>query len=230
MVEAENTKVAKRQRIPRSQLPKTASRGWIHLVTAPLSLANSIVLLCFAQNALQAWSIVIYGLSALVLFSVSATYHIGNWSPKTKALLRRLDHANIFLLIAGTYTPISAMILPSAKASTVLAVVWIGAFFGILMHIFWINAPRWLYVLLYVALGWVAVAFMRDFWTYGSAAIVWLLIAGGLAYTVGAVMYAVRWPNPWPKHFGFHEFFHLGTVAGYVCHALAIWFALFLIR
>lgn len=230
MSAAENNNATKSQKIPRAQLPKTTSRGWIHLITAPLSLANSIVLLCFAQNTLQAWSIVIYGLSALVLFSVSATYHIGKWSPKTKAILRRLDHANIFLLIAGTYTPISAMILPPAKAHLVLCVVWIGAFFGILMHIFWINAPRWLYVLLYIALGWVAIIFMRDFWIHGSAAIVWLLIAGGLAYTIGAVMYALRWPNPWPKHFGFHEFFHLGTVGGYVCHALSVWFALFLVR
>ncbi|WP_124054203.1 PAQR family membrane homeostasis protein TrhA [Arcanobacterium ihumii] len=207
-------------------MPKTKARGWIHLFTTPLAVANSIVLLCFAPTSSVTWSFVVYGLAALALFGVSACYHIGNWTPRTKAILRRMDHANIFLLIAGTYTPLSVMLLATARAQLVLSIVWIGAILGIFMHIFWINAPRWLYVLLYILLGWVAVWFLPDFWNNGGPAIVWLLLAGGLAYTIGAICYAFRWPNPWPLSFGFHEFFHLGTVIGYACHAIAVWFAL----
>ncbi|MFC5370670.1 PAQR family membrane homeostasis protein TrhA [Arcanobacterium bovis] len=207
-------------------IQKTRARGWIHLCTAPLAVANSIVLLCFSPNTAVATSIIVYGLAALALFGGSALYHIGNWQPKTKAILRRMDHANIFLLIAGTYTPLSGMLLEPGRAKLMLSIVWIGSALGILMHIFWLNAPRWLYVLLYILLGWVAVWFLPDFWNSGGPAIVWLLLAGGLAYTIGAICYAFRWPNPWPLHFGFHEFFHLGTVAGYACHAVAVWLAL----
>lgn len=214
-------------KISRDQLPKTKLRGWIHLVTTPLALANSIVLLVFTTSGMQAFATVLYLIAGLVLFGCSATYHIGNWSPRTKAILRRLDHANIFLLIAGTYTPTSVLLLPSTQAVVVLSIIWIGSLLGILMHVFWINSPRWLYVILYILLGWVAIWFLPTFWVNGSPAIVILLLVGGGAYTIGALFYAFRWPNPWPRYFGFHEFFHLGTVAGYACHAVAIWLALF---
>ena len=206
---------------------KTKLRGWIHLVTAPLTLANTVVLTVLAGSAAHRAGILIYGMAALLLFGISATYHIGNWPPAVKAVLRRADHANIFLLIAGTYTPLSVMLLTPRQAATVLAIVWGGTVAGIFMHIFWIEAPRWLYVTIYIALGWVAVWFLPSFWRNGNPAIVWLLVAGGMCYTVGALFYALRWPNPWPRYFGFHEFFHSGTVAGFACHAVAIWLALF---
>lgn len=215
-------------RLQRKQLPKTKLRGWIHLVTTPLALANAIVLLCFSSTVSQILAMVVYLVAGLLLFGCSATYHLGNWSPRVKGVLRRLDHSNIFLLIAGTYTPLSVILLPPNQAALVLAIIWGGSIIGIFMHVFWINSPRWLYVILYILLGWVAFWFLPAFWSNGSPAIVVLLLAGGLAYTIGAMFYAFRWPNPWPRYFGFHEFFHLGTVAGYACHAVAIWLSLFI--
>lgn len=217
------------QKIKRNQLPKTKLRGWIHLVTTPLALANAILLLCFSVTAIQKIAMSVYLVAGLMLFGCSATYHLGNWSPQVKGVLRRLDHSNIFLLIAGTYTPLSVILLLPHQAALVLGIIWGGSLIGILMHVFWINSPRWLYVILYILLGWVAIWFLPAFWSNGSPAIVILLIAGGLAYTIGALCYAFRWPNPWPKYFGFHEFFHLGTVAGYACHAVAIWLSLFIV-
>ncbi|NLW12995.1 MAG: hemolysin III family protein [Trueperella sp.] len=208
-------------------LPKPKARGWIHAIMAPLALANSVLLLIFAPTIPARVAVLVFGISAVLLFGNSGIYHRGNWSDKVHAVLRRIDHANIFLLIAGTYTPLSVMLLEPKTAALVLGIVWTGAIIGTLIHVFHINAPRWFQTFLYVALGWVATWFLPEFWATGGPAIVFLLLAGGLAYTVGAVFYAMRWPNPWPNHFGFHEFFHVGTVIGYVCHSVAVWFAIF---
>lgn len=210
-----------------SALPKPKVRGWIHAITAPLALANGILLIIFASGTAATLACVVFALSAVLLFGNSGLYHLGNWGEKVHAILRRIDHTNIFLLIAGTYTPLSVVLLPTKTAALVLGIVWSGAIVGTLIHVFKLHAPRWFLVALYVALGWVAIWFLPSFWRTGGAAIVVLLIAGGVAYTIGAVMYALRWPNPWPKWFGFHEFFHTGTVIGYTCHSVAVWLALF---
>lgn len=214
---------ARKQRL--DALPKPAARGWIHAITAPLALANSIVLVVLAPTADVRAACVVFGLSAVFLFGNSAVYHLGRWSVKVHSVLRRIDHSNIFLLIAGTYTPLSVALLPPKTAALVLGIVWAGAIGGILLSVFRPTAPRWLYTPLYVALGWVAVWFLPDFWSAGSPAVVWLLIAGGLSYTLGALCYGLRWPNPWPRMWGFHEFFHTGTLFGYACHAVAVWLA-----
>lgn len=208
-------------------LPKPKARGWIHTVMAPLALINGVLLVIFAPTVPARVGTLIFALSAVLLFGNSGVYHRGNWSAKIHALLRRVDHANIFLLIAGTYTPLSIMLLEARTAGIVLGIVWTGAIVGTLIHVLHINAPRWFQTLLYVALGWVAVWFLPHFWDSGGPAVVILLLAGGLAYTVGAVFYAMRWPNPWPKYFGFHEFFHVGTVVGYVCQSVAVWLVIF---
>jgi len=140
-------------------------------------------------------------------------------------VLRRLDHTNIFLIIAGTYTPLAVVLLPEATARTLLLIVWSGALVGLLMRIFWLGAPRWLYVPIYLALGWVAVAYLGPLWTAGGAAVVWLILAGGLAYTAGAIIYGLKRPNPSPVWFGFHEIFHVLTVVGYTCHLVAVFLA-----
>ncbi len=206
-------------------LPKPKARGWIHAITAPLALANSIVLIVLAPTPGVRAACVIFGLSAVVLFGNSAVYHLGRWSVKVHSILRRIDHSNIFLLIAGTYTPLSVALLPANTAALVLAIVWAGALGGIALSVFKPEAPRWLYTPLYIALGWVAFWFLPAFWQTGGPAIVWLLVAGGLSYTLGALCYGLRWPNPWPKVWGFHEFFHTGTLFGYACHAVAVWLA-----
>ncbi len=208
-------------------LSKPKARGWIHAIMAPLALVNSILLIIFAPTIPARIGVLIFGISAVLLFGNSGIYHLGNWSDKMLAILRRIDHANIFLLIAGTYTPLSIMLLKPKTAALVLGIVWTCALIGTIIHIFHINAPRWLQVGFYIGLGWVALWFLPEFWRSGGPTIVLLILTGGIAYTVGAVFYAMRWPNPWPTHFGFHEFFHVGTVVGYVCHTIGVWLAIF---
>jgi hemolysin III len=163
----------------------------------------------------------VFALSAVMLFGISGTYHRFSWKPKTKQVLRRLDHANIFTLIAGTYTPIAVLALPDEKGMLLLAAVWAGALAGIGLRVFWLNAPRWIYVPLYLGLGWAAVMYLQDLLAANFAMMI-LVIAGGLAYSLGAVVYALKWPNPSPKNFGFHEIFHVLTVVAYMCHWTAV--------
>ncbi len=200
-------------------------RGWIHLVTAPLSLAASIVLLVLAPTAATKWGAAVYLVASLFLFGVSATYHRFYWAPKWETFWRRLDHSNIFLLIAGTYTPLSVALLETRDTVTILAIVWSGAVIGILLNLFWPTAPRWLSTLVYVALGWVAVAYLPQLWAAGGPAIIALIVAGGLLYTLGAVVYALKRPNPSPTWFGFHEIFHACTVLAWACQCVAVYLA-----
>lgn len=200
---------------------KPSWRGWIHAVTAPLALVAGIVLVLVADGATAQLSTAVYALSSLLMFGVSAVYHRFTWRERTRVLLKRFDHANIFLLIAGSYTPISLLTLPSPTDWILLTVIWGGALLGIAFRVFWIGAPRWLYVPIYLALGWAAVAFLPQIWAANALTAV-LVIAGGLAYTVGAIIYGMKRPNPVPGHFGFHEIFHACTFIAFVCHFTAI--------
>lgn len=206
---------------------KPRLRGWIHAVTAPLALAASIVLVATAPTTTGRVTSAIFGVTAVLLFGTSAVYHRGTWSPRVTAVLRRLDHTNIFLIIAGTYTPLSALLLDWPTNRNLLVVVWAGALAGLLARVFWLGAPRWFYVPIYVALGWVAVWFLPQFSRAGGGAVLWLVIAGGLAYTVGAVVYALKRPDPAPGWFGFHEIFHSLTLVGYACHFVAVAIAVY---
>lgn len=192
-------------------------RGWIHAATFPIALALGVVLIVLADGVLAKVSSTVFVLSSLLLFGVSALYHRFNWSTRTKKILKRLDHANIFLLIAGSYTPITVLALPPDKSSLLLILVWSGALLGIGFRVFWIMAPRWLYVPLYLILGWASMMFIVDFFT-ANPAMMTLIIAGGLCYTVGAVIYGLKRPNPLPGTFGFHEIFHSLTLLAFLCH------------
>ncbi|NYE19830.1 PAQR family membrane homeostasis protein TrhA [Microbacterium immunditiarum] len=192
-------------------------RGWIHAATFPVAIAAGIVLIVLAQGAPAKWASAVFMATSLLLFGNSALYHRFDWGPTTKAVLKRIDHANILLLIAGTYTPIAVLALPTPKTILLLSLVWGGAILGILFRVFWLHAPRWLYVALYLVLGWAAVMYIVDLFQ-ANAAMMILVIVGGLLYTVGAVVYAVKKPNPWPGHFGFHEIFHVCTVLAFLCH------------
>lgn len=192
-------------------------RGWIHAATFPIAIAGGIVLIVLAQGTAAKWACAVFMATSLLLFGNSALYHRFDWSPRTRAILKRIDHANILLLIAGTYTPIAVLALPTDKAILLLSLVWGGAILGILFRVFWIDAPRWLYVALYLVLGWAAVMYMFDLFQ-ANAAMMILVIVGGVLYTVGAVVYALKRPNPWPGHFGFHEIFHVCTVLAFLCH------------
>lgn len=201
---------------------KPRLRGWVHAGVTPLVVAASVVLVVMAPTTAGKVTSAIFGVSAVLLFGTSAVYHRGTWSPRTGAVLRRLDHTNIFLIIAGTYTPLTALLLPWPLNRNLLIVVWSGAVAGLLARVFWLNAPRWFYVPVYVALGWVAVWFLPEFAAAGGAGLAWLVGAGGLAYTAGAVVYGTKRPNPSPRWFGFHEIFHVLTVVGYACHYVAV--------
>ncbi len=196
---------------------KPTWRGWIHAGTFPVAVAAGIVLIVLAEGAAAKWASAVFMATSVLLFGNSALYHRFNWRPTTKAVLKRIDHANIMLLIAGTYTPIAVLALPPQKGLLLLALVWSGALLGILFRVFWINAPRWLYVALYLLLGWAAVMYLVDL-LQASVAMMVLVIVGGLLYTGGAVCYALKKPNPWPGHFGFHEIFHVCTVLAFLCH------------
>ncbi len=207
-----------------ASLPKPKARGWIHAITAPLALANAIVLIALAPTLSMRMACLVFGISSVVLFGHSAVYHMGKWSPKIELLLKRMDHSNIFLLIAGTYTPLTVAMLEPHTAAYVLTIVWAGALGGISLAVFKPHAPRWLSTSLYLILGWIAVWFLPEYWTAGGPAVVWLILAGGIAYSVGAVFYGLRWPNPWPRIWGFHEFFHACTLLAYSCQVVAVWF------
>jgi hemolysin III len=207
--------------------PKPRLRGALHLVAFPLSLLGGLVLVvAVADDTRTRVGCAVYALASALLFGVSALYHRGDWHPRRRAFLRRLDHSNIFVMIAGTYTPICLALLDGDSRRLVLTVVWAGALAGVVFRVLWLAAPAWLYTPFYVALGWVAVAVLPQLARSGGAGVVALIAGGGAAYSVGAVVYALRRPDPWPRTFGYHEVFHTGTVVGFGTHYAAVVMAL----
>ncbi len=200
---------------------KPSWRGWIHAGMFPLAIAAGVVLICVANGPAAKLSSAVFMATSLLLFGISAVYHRFNWKPSTLAVFRRLDHSNIFLLIAGTYTPLAVNALPFPKNVILLSVVWGGTAVGIAFRIFWLRAPRLLYVALYILLGWGAILYVVDLVNANTATMI-LVVVGGLSYTVGAVFYALKKPNPVRGVFGFHELFHACTALAFFCHWTAI--------
>ncbi len=200
---------------------KPLLRGWFHLGALPIVAFLGLVLVALADGPAATWSSVAFAISSLLMFGTSASYHRIEWTPKARAVLKRLDHANIFVLIAGTYTPLGFSALPWSDGLWLLTAVWIGAGLGIVFRVFWLGAPRWLYVPLYLALGWASVWYMPQLFAVNVPMTV-LVIVGGLAYSVGAVIYGLKRPNPFPGVFGFHEIFHVLTVVAFLCHWAAV--------
>lgn len=209
------------------KLIKPKLRGWIHAITAPLALAACIVLTVLAPTTTLKIGSAVYLACSLLLFANSGVYHIsnGHFPAKVSRLLRRIDHANIYLLIAGTYTPLALALMTPDHQRLVLGIIWTGAVIGMVANVCWITAPRWLFTILYVVLGWVAVWFIPELYRAGGAAIVVLIATGGVIYTLGAVVYALKKPDPLPRWFGFHEIFHACTVAAWVCQCIACYMA-----
>ncbi|PVG81648.1 DNA-binding protein [Nocardioides gansuensis] len=217
---------------------KPRLRGWLHAVTAPLTLAAGVVLIALSPDDLTRTGSAIFTLSAVLLFGVSAVYHRGHWSPRVHAVLQRLDHSNIFLLIAGSCTPFALLLLEGADRWTMLAISWGGAIAGVLTKVFWSSAPRGLSVPIYIALGWAPVFFFGDFFrgamaSYGAGlgtAVMALVILGGAFYTLGGIVYGTKRPNPWPRWFGFHEVFHTFTIVAFVAHYVGVSLATYSLR
>lgn len=212
-------------------LVKPLMRGWLHFWSFGASIAACATLIAVASALFgggAALATSVYSVTILGLFGTSALYHRHNWrTVRGRVVMKRLDHSMIFLFIAGSYTPVAALAMEPDNARWVLIVVWSGALAGIVLKVAWPHAPAWVGVPIYLALGYVAVFVLPDLLRNGGVAALVLLLTGGLLYTVGAVFYATRWPNPWPRTFGFHEFFHAATVLAAICHHIAIWLALF---
>jgi hemolysin III len=209
---------------------KPRLRGWLHAATAPLALAAGIVLIVLSPTSATRIGSSIFAASALALFTASAVMHRGTWSERTGLWLRRLDHSSIFLLIAGSYTPFTLILLEGEQRVTLLAIAWGGAALGILFRLFWIGAPRWLYTPIYLMLGWAAIFYFPAFSASAKAATIACLIVGGLLYTVGGVVYGFRWPNPSPRWFGFHEVFHTLTILAFCTHYVGVSIATYSLR
>ncbi len=205
-------------------LSKPLMRGWSHALAALGSFVLTLAL-CFRTytDLPRMLSMLVFGLSMLELYSLSSIYHIGLWLPQTKRVLRSIDHANIFVLIAGTYTPICFNVLSGYPRLLILSLIWLLALAGVLIAVFCLHWPRWIKTSLYVIMGWVVLVAMPAL----VQALSWLpiltLILGGSLYTLGALIYALKKPDPFPRVFGFHEIFHLFVIAGSVAFATAIW-------
>lgn len=204
---------------------KPLLRGWLHLLALFVAICAGVRLCLHAQAARHGAAAAVYAVALATLFGVSALYHLPHWEPTPRRWLRRLDHSAIFFMVAGTYTPV-AVALPAAPRATLLAVAWSGAAAGVALSLLWPAAPKAVATAPYLALGWlIAWYFPLIDRTLGYAVPFWLA-AGGAAYTVGALAYALRWPNPWPRVFGYHEIFHAFVVVGAACHFVAVVYAL----
>ncbi|WP_380285636.1 hemolysin III family protein [Kitasatospora purpeofusca] len=197
-------------------------RGWLHAGMFPATVAAGIALILLAEPGPARIACAIYSVSAWLLFGVSAIYHRFHWGPRGDAILRRLDHANIFLIIAGTYTPFTVLLLDGTDRKVLLWAVWGGALAGIAFRVFWVGAPRWLYTPIYLALGWAAAFFLPDFLRAGGVAVLVLMIVGGVLYSIGGVVYGLKRPNPSPHWFGFHEVFHAFTLGAFIAQYIGV--------
>jgi hemolysin III len=201
---------------------KPRLRGWLHLGMVPAALAAGIVLIALAETTSARVSVSIYVGTALLLFAVSAVYHRGTWSPRVSGFLRRFDHANIYLLIAGSYTPFGVLTLDGHVRVVSLASVWGGAIAGVIFRTTWLGAPRWLFTAFYLLLGWAGVIFLPALLRGAGVAAFVLVAVGGVLYSAGGVVYGLKRPNPSPAYFGFHEVFHSLTIAAFITQYVAV--------
>jgi hemolysin III len=201
---------------------KPRLRGWLHAATWPLAFVSFLVLLVLSDHLVVRAGAAVFMFSALALFGVSAVYHTGRWSDRARVIWKRVDHATIFVLIAGSYTPFSLMLLTAEHAVVLLSLVWGGALVGVLFRVFWLGAPRWMYVPLYLLLGWAAVLYLPEFAREAPTAVFVLLMVGGGLYSIGAIVYGFKKPDPWPAWYGFHEVFHTLTIAAFIVHYIGV--------
>lgn len=201
-------------------------RGWFHLGATPAVFVASLILFILSNSSLK-FAVALYSVTAIMLFSVSAIYHRVPWSPAKKIIWRRWDHANINLLIAGSYTPFAVALLEGRDRITLLVVVWVGALAGVALRVFWVGAPRWLYVANYLLLGWVAVIYTPHLYKEGGLWVLLPILIGGLFYSMGAIFYALKKPGRHAKYFGFHELFHIFVLAAWISQYIAVSVAIY---
>ena len=198
--------------------PRPLLRGWLHLGAAVAAVAGFVALALLADSPRAYVGGAVFAVSLVLLYTTSATYHVVRWGRRMHALLKRLDHAMIFVVIAGSYTPFCLFAADSAWGAGLLAAVWSVAGAGVVLKLVWPYAPRWLGVSLYIGTGWVALVAATEIVTWFALLPLLLLALGGVLYTVGGVIYALRRPDPFPRVFGYHEVFHALVIAGSAVH------------
>lgn len=207
--------------------PRPVTRGWFHFFAAVLSIVGGSVLSTVAWMTLPWWQalgVTVYAVGVVLLFGVSAAYHLGPWRHRrTVQWWRRADHATIAVFIAATYTPLCLIILSPTQATWMLSAAWTGALIGVVLNLVWMRHPRWLGVAVYLVLGWLIVPLIPELWNSAGPAVVWLLFAGGLIYSAGALMYGFRWPGRDARVIGYHEHFHTATIVAAAVHQVAVW-------
>jgi hemolysin III len=207
---------------------KPRLRGVLHQAAFIVAVALAPLLIVGADGGRPRLAAAVFAGSVAACFGASALYHRVTWTPRVRLWMRRVDHAGVYLLIAGTYTPVSLLVLSGAWRPVVLTIVWAGAAAAIILKFVWVQAPKWLAAAIGLALGWVAVVALPQLIIHLDPAAVTLLVVGGLAYTAGAIVYARRRPDPAPAVFGYHELFHALTIVGVACQYVAI--AFFIVR
>jgi hemolysin III len=208
-------------------LSSPRARGWIHVYAAGVAVVAGVTLVAVAWSvdSTRAGLVTLtYATATVVMFAVSATYHRVRWRSATaRKWMTRADHSMIFVFIAATFTPFAVMAMPRDTGSLVFTIVWGGALAGVALKMCWPSSPRWVGVPLYLLLGWVAVAFVGTLLDGAGVTATVLLAVGGVLYNIGAVMYVLKMPDPWPATFGHHEFFHACTALAATCHYIAVW-------
>lgn len=204
-------------------LKKPLLRGYFHQECFYIALGACLMLVAKSTHSVTLVASVVYSVGLLAMFGVSAVYHRIHWQPKQRAILRRLDHSSIFILIAATFTPICLLALPYEVGQKLLLGIWILGCIGIFQSVFWVHAPKWLTALFYIGMGWYMFPYFTELKASLGVKNFFLIFAGGLAYTAGAVVYAVKKPNFKPEVFGYHEVFHVLTIVGALLHFLVIY-------
>lgn len=202
-----------------AQRPKL--RGWLHAVMTPLVTIGGVGLVLANPTAAGRAGMAVFAITATLLFGVSALYHRITWGVRTRRYLKRLDHADIYLVIAGTYTAFAVTLLEPGQARQLLLIMWPAALVGVVFNVAWVTAPRWLTTPLYILLGWVAIFYIKPFYEAGGAIVVSLIVLGGVLYTLGGITYGLKRPDPHPGWFGYHEVFHAFTVLAFAAHFVA---------
>lgn len=206
-----------------SPLSKPRLRGYLHQEAFFIAIGSCILLLARCDSNIEWITCAIYSLSLLTLFGISAVYHRPHWQPKQRKFLKRLDHSAIFIVIAGTFTPVSLLSLPYNMGLTLVTIAWCFALLGIIQSIIWTTAPKWLTAIFYIGMGWLASPFLSELHEGLGTSNLFFVILGGAVYTIGAIFYALKKPRLNPKVFGYHELFHLFTIIGAALHFVVIY-------